>query len=217
MIPAMIVSPHLDDAVLGCGQLMAGRPDTVAVTVFAGRPPVARELTTYDANCGFSAAHQAWMHRRAEDAVALNRVCARQELLGFVDGQYVSDRPDAEVHAIAGQLAKLAEEVQPEFVLFPVGLGHPDHQLVAAAGRAFMHYNQLPVAVYEELPYRVLFPETVPKALLAWGCPPALAPSFIGTGDAAVKEKALSAYRSQLWSLDEHARQCPERFHWVRA
>lgn len=214
MIPLLIVSPHLDDAVLGCGQLMAGRPDTVALTVFAGRPPQARELTTYDANCGFTSAHHAWTGRREEDAQALDRLNARQVLLPFVDGQYGTDRPDP--LEVADAIARVAQEVQPEAVLFPVGLGHPDHKLVAEAGRHMLVHTSWPVAIYEELPYRVMFPETVAKALLAWGCPPALAPSFIGTGDLAVKEKALAAYRSQLWSLDVHARQCPERFHWVR-
>ncbi len=36
----VVVSPHLDDAVLGCGQLLAAWPGATVVTVFAGKPAV---------------------------------------------------------------------------------------------------------------------------------------------------------------------------------
>src|SRR5260370_1341142 len=34
----VVVSPHLDDAVLGCSYLLAAHPGVVVVTAFAGRP-----------------------------------------------------------------------------------------------------------------------------------------------------------------------------------
>ena len=34
----VVVSPHLDDAVLGCSYLLARCPGTSGVTIFAGRP-----------------------------------------------------------------------------------------------------------------------------------------------------------------------------------
>lgn len=34
----LVVSPHLDDAVLSCGCWLASRPGAAVVTVFAGRP-----------------------------------------------------------------------------------------------------------------------------------------------------------------------------------
>ena len=35
----VIVSPHLDDAVLGCANFMAAHRGATVVTVFAGNPP----------------------------------------------------------------------------------------------------------------------------------------------------------------------------------
>ena len=35
----VVVSPHLDDAVLGCGRFLAVHPGATVVTVFAGNPP----------------------------------------------------------------------------------------------------------------------------------------------------------------------------------
>ena len=32
----VVLSPHLDDAVLGCGRLMAAHPGATVVTVYAG-------------------------------------------------------------------------------------------------------------------------------------------------------------------------------------
>ena len=61
MQPALIVSPHLDDAVLSVGQVMAGRPDMTVATVFSGVPRRCGpgDLTTYDRDCGFTSAAKA--------------------------------------------------------------------------------------------------------------------------------------------------------------
>lgn len=219
MDPLLIVSPHLDDAVLGCGQLMAGRPDAVVVTVFAGKAPDPTTVTSYDANCGFSSAGPAMRARRIEDREAVASLRAYVRQLEFVDYQYTpADRP---AHGdIIRAICDVAREVQPELILWPVGLGHPDHQLVAEAGR--MARNLEPSDwwpdqhwVYEELPYRVLFPEEVAAALTRWGIDPTQPPQFMGTGSAQAKLAAVRRYRSQLWSLDMHACLCPERRHQV--
>lgn len=213
MDPVLIVSPHMDDAVLSAGQLMAGRPDMVVCTVFAGRAPDPHQRTTYDANCGLDDAAHAMRARAIEDDRALHVLRARARRLGFVDHQYApDDRPAAE--AIAHAVMAVADEVRPDMVLWPVGLGHPDHRLVAAAGRLCV--GRVPRYVYEELPYRVLHPEQVPGALADWGVP-YLAGDFLGTGPEATKGRAMACYTSQLWALDRNAWRCPERFHLVPA
>jgi hypothetical protein len=50
----LVVSPHLDDAVLSCGRWLAAHPGTLVVTVFAGVPSNGNRLTDWDARCGFS-------------------------------------------------------------------------------------------------------------------------------------------------------------------
>ena len=50
----VVVSPHLDDAVLGCSYLLAAHPGATVVTVFAGRPPeYPSPMERWDAICGF--------------------------------------------------------------------------------------------------------------------------------------------------------------------
>lgn len=213
MDPLLIVSPHMDDAVLSAAQLMAGRPDVVVCTVFAGRPPDPHQRTTYDANCGFDNAAHALAVRQQEDDRALRLLQARGRRLPFVDHQYAPDsRPEPE--AIARAVAVVADELRPDAVLWPVGLGHPDHVLTAEAGRLCV--GRVPRYVYEELPYRVLFPEVVPEALRLWGVP-YLAGTFLGTGPMHTKDRAMANYASQLWALDRNAWRCPERFHLVPA
>src|SRR5436853_287558 len=48
------ISPHLDDAVLSCGQLLAARPGSVVITVFAGMPRDGSQQTDWDRRCGFA-------------------------------------------------------------------------------------------------------------------------------------------------------------------
>ena len=51
----MVLSPHCDDAVFGCGELLADRPGSTVITVFAGRPGSGVPLTRWDAAAGFGA------------------------------------------------------------------------------------------------------------------------------------------------------------------
>lgn len=212
MDPLVIVSPHLDDAVLSCGQLMAGRPDTVVVTVFTGTPAHRGASTSYDRNCGFDNAHQAMGRRRQEDAAAMHVLNAVSRHCGFIDHQYAPDKRP-ELCDIADAIAREVIASDAVGILAPAGLGHPDHLLVAAACRLLD--MDLPITVYEELPYRVMHAEQVPGALAEWGIRGGV-PEFIGTGDLATKGAALDCYASQLWALDPHAIRCPERF-WVPA
>ena len=49
----VVLSPHLDDAVLSVGRFLAASPGTVVITVFAGIPG-GLGLTRYDRSCGFA-------------------------------------------------------------------------------------------------------------------------------------------------------------------
>src|SRR4051812_4728612 len=81
--PVMIVSPHLDDAVFGCGELLGARPGSVVVTVFAGAPPTYETVTEWDALAGFRAGDDVMAARRAEDRDALAVLGARPVWLDF--------------------------------------------------------------------------------------------------------------------------------------
>lgn len=213
MDPALLISPHLDDCLLSCGQLIAGRPDCVVATVFAGTPARGRMLTSYDKDCGFRSASHAMTVRRFEDAKAVALLDGTTVHLDFTDGQYGQDvAPSAIVEALLAETNRENLSV----IVGPLGLAHPDHHTVRRAFHAVLAERpDLQGWLYEDMPGRVWWPEQVPDALAWWagmGYTPTL--GFLGTGDLDRKREAVECYRSQLWALGEglHAVLVPERF-----
>lgn len=150
--PAVVVSPHLDDAVFGCGEWLAAHPDAVVATVFAGVPADADRLTEWDARCGFRNAREALHTRREEDRQALLHLGARPHWLHFTDSQY-GNSPSA--HEIAAALGALLRELRPLRLLLPMGLFHSDHRLVFEAGMSLLQRGPAPEAyAWEDALYR---------------------------------------------------------------
>jgi len=220
MDPLMVISPHLDDAVLSAGQMMAGRPDCVVVTVFSGVPDPP-QVTAYDRSCGFMSSTEAMIARMLEDHQALSRLGARAEHLGHLDSQY----GPASVNAIYEDLADRWWRLGFPDVLAPLGLAHPDHAAVAIACHVLaddVREKGKAMFLYEELPARVLWPELVAPAIDYWRAntkPWGWEPGFIGTGSKVTKAHAVRAYRSQMPNIgalgDGAGRTClfvPERF-----
>ncbi|MFD3532437.1 PIG-L deacetylase family protein [Streptomyces sp. NPDC058664] len=91
--PVLVLSPHLDDAVLSCGGLLgwAGRraPVTVA-TLFteAAPPPYTLSARQYLKQIGADDAEELYAERRAEDRRALERLGVRLCHAGLVDGLF---------------------------------------------------------------------------------------------------------------------------------
>lgn len=214
----VIVSPHLDDAVLSVGQFMAGRPDTTVVTVYAGGPDDLSQSTSYDRGCGFASALEAMHARAAEDDAALSSLQARPLRLAFIDGQYdnpAHDSPQGEIEAVADALRLELLSQSCSELLGPLGLMHPDHRRTSEACLALLDRG-VTLWLYEELPYRVLWPEQVCARLVELdvrGYDVEL--SFIGTGPMAAKMRAVKAYASQQWALDRRCLVVPERIHRV--
>jgi LmbE family N-acetylglucosaminyl deacetylase len=209
MTPVLVVSPHLDDAVLSAGQFLAGLPGAVVVTMLAGipDPPV---TTPWDAASGFATSQEAVETRRAEDEAALALLKATPAHLDFLDGQYAPADPSALTDALVEQV----ERHRPEFVLGPLGVHHDDHERIRDAVLAAD--LDVPLWLYEDLPYRVNRPEAAAAALQTIrgrGYTPEL--GFIGTGPVASKTVALWCYRSQMrlpYFDNIHTMLVPERF-----
>jgi len=131
----VIVSPHLDDAVLGCANFMAAHPGATVVTVFAGNPPAypTDPMRKWDVQSGFAPGDDVMETRRREDDAALAILDAAPVHLEFVEHTYnPGDRPvapDRLVDALAPALAALA----PTLVLAPFGLANPDHDVTHRA------------------------------------------------------------------------------------
>lgn len=83
----VVVSTHLDDAVLSCWSVLDGPGDVVVVTVFTGGPPPGT-LTEWDEDSGAADSAERMIQRLAEDRAAL-RIAGREPVhLGLLEGQY---------------------------------------------------------------------------------------------------------------------------------
>ncbi|WP_244817230.1 PIG-L deacetylase family protein [Caballeronia sp. Lep1P3] len=204
----LLISPHLDDAVFGCGASLAGNAGTLVCTVFTGCP-AADVATDWDAHCGFANARQAMSARIEEDRRALGVLGATPLYLDFLDSQYVPHAPDASKptpEKIARALLDAIDEHRPDALMIPLGLFHSDHALVhEAACEAWLRHPELSCIGYEESLYRCmrgLLQERL-KDLSARGIdatplnarPPAHADAERRD---ALKRRAVNAYESQL-------------------
>jgi len=197
--PLLAVSPHLDDAVLACGGLLAEHPGARVVTVFAGCAGAEAMSTGWDRACGFGNAAQAMAARRQEDRAALLHLGARPRWLAFCDAQY--DRP-APQEEIAAALAQELKRERPPRLAVPLGLFHSDHVLAADAclalflqaggGAEWLAYED---ALYRRIPGLV---QERLQALAALGIEAVAVPSVAA---ACLKRAAVQCYRSQLDAL----------------
>jgi LmbE family N-acetylglucosaminyl deacetylase len=190
-----IVSPHLDDAVFGCGELLAERTAAIVVTVFAGIPAEYRGSTPWDRACGFVTPQEAVRSRRAEDQEALDCLAARPIWLRFLDSQYAASPG---VDAVAAELSRVLADAAAETVLVPLGLYHSDHELAHEA--CLLARASLPAErwiAYEDALYRRR--EGVLQRRLAHLLQRGIVatPVFFRTG-ASAKVDAIRCYRSQL-------------------
>src|SRR5688572_275971 len=148
----VVISPHLDDAVLGCSALLARHHDAVVVTVFAGRPPASAPLTPWDEAAGFRAGDDVIGTRRAADRAALEMLRAEPLWLPFPDATYGQSQG---IEAIVPALDSALRAAGATSVCIPLGLFHSDHILTHAAGlRLLARYPSWRWLAYEEAMYR---------------------------------------------------------------
>ena len=148
----LFLSPHLDDAVFSCGELIASSPSPVVATVFAGRPPVGSPHTRWDAECGFRPGDDVVGARRTEDREALDRLRARPVWLDHCDDQY---RCGPAPQALVDSLTELIEQHHPGAVFFPLGLFHADHRRTSDAALALVtRFRDVRWYAYEDAIYR---------------------------------------------------------------
>lgn len=198
----LVISPHLDDAVLSCGELIAHIPSALVVTVFAGTPAGFAGMTGWDASSGFRNAAQAVATRRAEDREALSILIAKARWLDFCDGQYACSPPLA---LLAAELNEVLAREGVDTVLIPAGLGHLDHILAHQAILAAReHHLDKTWLMYEDALYRRqpgLLQQRL-GALMNAGIQATPLPG--GTRSAmALKRRAIACYRSQVRALSK--------------
>jgi LmbE family N-acetylglucosaminyl deacetylase len=169
-VTTLVVSPHLDDGVLSCGNLLLTQPESVVATVMAGNPGPGT-LSDWDRACGFVEGDDPVARRREEDREALELVGARPWHLDFLDLPYRETRaPHAggtiSASDIASRLMEVVHELAPTRVLIPLGLLHPDHVLTHEAG-VLLRQSAPTVALwaYKDLPYGPAHPQLVTSQL----------------------------------------------------
>jgi hypothetical protein len=214
--PALILSPHLDDAVLNCWSVLAGGEPVVVVNVFAGLPP-AGAPAEWDRLSEARDARSRMAERHEEDREALGAVGASAVNLGLLEEPYRGWRSPS-LASIDGALAE--QVASASRVYAPLGVTHTDHKLVrrhalgiGAGGVPVTLYGEVPQgSLYGwphwatgERPRRYLVPEAHwEDALVQAGLDPAARPRVARLDDeqSAAKLRALEAYRTQFPALD---------------
>lgn len=196
----VIISPHLDDAVLSCSGLLSSRPGATVVTVCTAEPEGDHPLTPWDRACGFRAGDSVMTIRKREDDAALALFGARAVWLDIVEGQYEPLNPDL----VRGRLVQALSELRPTCVGVPMGISHPDHVVVAEVSLQLAQAHAgIDWIVYEELPYFVSHPGLVAErqeTLRSWGVPGSLVTVH---PERVRKSAALHRYRTQCRALWE--------------
>ena len=223
----VVVSHHLDDAVLGVDDLLAVADDPTVVTVFAGTPTTYRDPPSdWNRRCGFGPGDDVAAGRRSEDERALARLGAHPVHLPFVEhgleagDDGAADPPPGLVEALAGAVA--VPDVTA--VLVPLGLVHPEHRVVAdaaltvratqrgAPGRrpAWIGYAEIPYLAEAGALARRLGELATAGLVLEPLVPP------VDPMARARKVAAFEAYASQVgplddwWSIRRRVRETPE-------
>jgi LmbE family N-acetylglucosaminyl deacetylase len=220
----VVVSPHLDDAVLSVGAAMsraARRGARVEVlTVLAGDPEAADVApSSWDEAAGFATAAAAAAARRDEDRVACEGLGARPRWLPFWDRDYGPERPEPDVRSeVASNLAAAETVLLPGWPLW-----HSDHLWVTGLALGAIGEG-VRVGVYVEQPYAMW--ELRPETALPTERAGAWRGLRAGLGDRLAKGRALRAYATQLPLLGQglrrhlatwEARRGGEHVAWLEA
>lgn len=203
--PVVVLSPHLDDAVLSCGDLLAALPSgsgPAIVTVFSGAGPGPSAVTDWDRSCGFSAGDDVIAARQREDREAARLLDADPIWLCYPDDQQ-RDGASAPVEQITERIRSVLDLRQANTVLAPIGVLHPDHRLLHLISLHLSrsdHYRTW--VLYKDLPY-ANEPGTsaVVSASLAEAGVKDETPTWEYGRCSERKLRALMAYRSQLRGL----------------
>jgi LmbE family N-acetylglucosaminyl deacetylase len=222
----LVVSPHLDDAVLSAGGLIAaaaslGHPVVVA-TVFAGSPtaPVTSQFGRSLLEAWGLGEADPMAGRRAEDLRATAELGARAVHLPLLDALFRRDssgahlyedvtdvfsgfpaRGDPAIESARTALDEIVGDVQPALVIGPMGIGgHVDHVLVRDVVAA-LRPQKSHLLSYEDLPYASA------DVAIEVGLNRGLSPiAVLFEGHWTAKARAVVAYASQLpavsWRTD---------------
>lgn len=218
----VVLSPHLDDAVLSCWHVLAGRADVTVINVFAGVPE-SGQTGSWDCLTRATDSAVRVRERLAEDAEALGIAGVASVNLDLLDSQYRGFGPPPPVAEALAEPLRDAERVYAPAAPYPV----PDHVVVLAAACQL----RPDAALYADLPHAAIYglpewvtgePERDLDVAAFWRCrlaesgldPMAVTGRVHRLDDAAFERKlqAVRCYRTQVAAV---ACEAPlERLRW---
>jgi LmbE family N-acetylglucosaminyl deacetylase len=211
--PPLLLSPHLDDAVIDCWSVITAEGTLNVVNVFAGVPPAGR-ATRWDRIVGAADSAELMRTRIAEDREALGRAGRSPVNLDFLAHQHREDRRPPRLAAIDAELTHAAPAASRVYAPAALGTPHPDHVRVRDYALACARAG-VPVELYADLPYAVVYgwphwvtgdpPDPNLDVDAYWGDDtPAGEPRVVQLEheEAAAKLEAMRVYATQFPSLD---------------
>jgi LmbE family N-acetylglucosaminyl deacetylase len=216
--PVVLLSPHLDDAVLSCWGVLRQPESVQAINFFTGTPKRG-DLSTWDRITGASDPATQMRRRVSEDREALATVKRRPHNLDLIDSQYRRVAPS--IARLRSAVAKISPSASCFYA--PAGIGsHPDHTLTRRVALDLIG-DGIPVRLYADLPYAVRFgwphwvtgaaPEPHRMVDAWWEAglgsveQRVLEPQVqvLDAEEAAAKLKALQMYRTQFPAISANA------------
>lgn len=195
--PVLVLSPHLDDAVLSCGHFLYANPSTTVVTVLAGAPDGFHE--GYNSRTTEKPyAPDAISVRRDEDRKAMNFLGATPLWLDLLDADYVAYRPPRDyVDVIRDEIVRVLEETRPASIFAPLGLTHSDHLAVSDACIGLAGNSTFTWYLYMDLPYGLANRRMSSRRLATLSRHVRLVEFDSYDGEPGMKERAMNFYSSQ--------------------
>jgi hypothetical protein len=212
--PVLLLSPHLDDAVLDCWSVLTASGAVTVVSVFAG-VPAAGLVSYYERLAGARDSAEHVRRRLDEDREALARAARSAVSLAFLAWTHRRGRPEPSLKALDSALAAHSP-VSKVLAHAALGAPHPDHELVRCYALALAQQG-MPVRLYADVPYSVTYgwpawvtgdePEDGLDVAAYWGDGPVGAPAAaevvrLDPAAAAAKLAAMRTYRSEFAVLD---------------
>jgi len=181
----LIISPHYDDEVIGCGGLLSK---------LSGNPDVEVKIQMVCSKYGSHPDYKLSKLRKSESDKALS-------ILGYDPSVFLSPftYPDGYLDTISirdliTRLDKVIKEYNPTAVLFPYSSHHQDHQILnkasIAALRPLVSTNSIRLKAMYEYPYLGTWSDTVLPASRMY--------VTLTEEELEKKKSALLAYESQL-------------------
>ena len=153
--PALVLSPHLDDAVIDCWSVLTRPGDVVVATLFAGEP-AGGVLVHWDRLAGGTSSAALMRERRGEDAAALALAGRAPVHLDLLADPYRGASATPTLGRIDAALAAAVPAASRVFAPAVLGTVHPDHALVRAYAVALAR-SGVPVELYADQPYAVTY------------------------------------------------------------